>query len=88
MQNLYAYRRVNNPPINNAGIAANSFELKPGLINRAEANAFGGTGSEDANKHLTKFIQISNTVKANGVSDDQIRLRLFPFSLKDDSRDW
>ena len=88
VQNLYAYRRVANPPINNAGIAANSFELKPGLINRAEAHAFGGTGSEDANKHLTKFIQISNTVKANGVSDDQIRLRLFPFSLKDDSRDW
>ena len=88
VQNLYAYRRVANPPINNAGIAANSFELKPGLINRAEANAFGGTGSEDANKHLTKFIQISNTVKANGVSDDQIRLRLFPFSLKDDARDW
>ena len=76
-----------NPPINNGGIAANSFELKSGLINKAEAHAFGGTGSEDANKHLTKFIQISNTVK-DGVSDDQIRLRLFPFSLKDDARDW
>ncbi|XP_042055746.1 uncharacterized protein LOC121800233 [Salvia splendens] len=88
VQNLFAHRRVANPPVNNAGIAANNFELKPGLINRAEAHAFGGTGSEDANKHLTKFIQISNTVKANGVTDDQVRLRLFPFSLKDDAKEW
>ena len=36
MQNLFAYRRVANPPINNGGIAANNFELKPELINRAE----------------------------------------------------
>ncbi|XP_042022905.1 uncharacterized protein LOC121770193 [Salvia splendens] len=88
VQNQFAYRQVTNPPVNNAGIAANSFELRPGLIDRAEANAFGGTGSEDANKHLTKFIQISNTVKANGVTDEQVRLRLFPFSLKDEARDW
>lgn len=27
-----------------------------------EAHAFGGRATEDANKHLTKFIQISNTV--------------------------
>ncbi|KAL1544111.1 hypothetical protein AAHA92_21006 [Salvia divinorum] len=87
VQNMFAYRDVANPPVGNEWIAANTFELKTGLINMAEANAFGGRNTGDANKHLTKFIQISNTVKENGVSDDQIRLRLFPFSLKDDARD-
>ena len=53
-----------------------------------KANAFGGKTNEDPNKHLTKFIQIGNTVKLNGMTDEQIRLRLFPFSLKDDARDW
>ncbi|KAL1555064.1 hypothetical protein AAHA92_15548 [Salvia divinorum] len=87
VQNMFAYRGVEYPPVGNR-IDANSFELKTGLINMAEANAFGGRANEDPNKHLTKFIQISNTVKANGVTDDQVRLRLFPFSLKDEARDW
>ncbi|XP_047964692.1 uncharacterized protein LOC125209127 [Salvia hispanica] len=88
VQNMYAYREVENPPIGNDGIDANHFELKPGLLNMAEANAFGGKANEDPNKHLTKFIQICNTVKLNGVRDEQIRLRLFSFSLRDDARDW
>ncbi|XP_047953609.1 uncharacterized protein LOC125199726 [Salvia hispanica] len=88
VQNMYAYREVEDPPIGNDEIDANHFELKPGLLNMAEANAFAGKANEDPNKHLTKFIQISNTVKLNGVRDEQIRLRLFPFSLRDDARDW
>ncbi|XP_047979131.1 uncharacterized protein LOC125221046 [Salvia hispanica] len=88
VQNMYAYREVENPPIGNDGIDANHFELKPGLLNMAEANAFAGNANEDPNKHLTKFIQISNTVKLNGVRDELIRLRLFSFSLRDDARDW
>ncbi|XP_042012411.1 uncharacterized protein LOC121760881 [Salvia splendens] len=54
----------------------------------AENNAFRGRPTEDPNKHLTKFIQICNTTKINGVTDEQIRLRVFPFSLEDDAKDW
>ncbi|XP_041995585.1 uncharacterized protein LOC121745675 [Salvia splendens] len=54
----------------------------------AENNAFRGRPTEDPNKHLTKFIQICNTTKINGVTDEQLRLRVFPFSLENDAKDW
>ncbi|XP_042059417.1 uncharacterized protein LOC121803910 [Salvia splendens] len=54
----------------------------------AENNVFRGRPTEDPNKHLTKFIQMCNTTKINGVTDEQIRLRVFPFSLEDDAKDW
>ena len=34
------------------------------------------------------FLEICNTIKLNGVTEDMIRLRLFPFSLKDKARGW
>ncbi|CAA0841015.1 Unknown protein, partial [Striga hermonthica] len=37
---------------------------------------------------LTQFLQICDLVKYNGVSEDAIRLRLFPFSLRDKARSW
>ncbi|XP_042057978.1 uncharacterized protein LOC121802379 [Salvia splendens] len=87
VQNMYAYHGVANPPVGN-NVHANTFELRRGLIQMAENNAFRGRPTEDPNKHLTKFIQICNTTKINGVTDEQIRLRVFPFSLEDDAKDW
>lgn len=39
-------------------------------------------GWEDPNEHLSRFLQMCSTFKVNCVSDDAIRLHLFPFSLK------
>ena len=41
---------------------------------------------EDPNLHLSIFLDVCDTLKLNGVSTDAIRLRLFPFSLKDKAR--
>ncbi|XP_042067225.1 uncharacterized protein LOC121810531 [Salvia splendens] len=41
----------------------------------------------DANRHLTKFVEIAYTTKINGVDDDIVRVRLFPFSLTDAAKE-
>ena len=64
------------------------FELKPHLIRMAQAIAFNGKPSEDANAHLRNFLEICSTISVQGVSQDAIRLRLFPFSLVEKAKQW
>ena len=49
---------------------------------------FSGSPLDDSNIHLVMFLEICDTVKMNGVTEDTIRLRLFPFSLRDKARGW
>ncbi|XP_031260802.1 uncharacterized protein LOC116118985 [Pistacia vera] len=49
---------------------------------------FGGLAHEDPNLHIANFLDICDTFKHNGVSDEAIRLRLFPFSLRDKAKSW
>ena len=69
-------------------IEANNFELKPSLLSAVQQNQFSGNPTDDPNLHLSVFLQYADTVKANGVSTEAIRLRLFPFSLRDRARAW
>ncbi|KAF7802402.1 uncharacterized protein G2W53_041513 [Senna tora] len=70
-------------------IQANNFEIKPATIQLLQANGqFGGSPIEDPNNHILNFLEICDTFKHNGVSDDAIRLRLFPFSLRDQAKVW
>ena len=70
-------------------IAANTFEIKPGTIQMVQNTVqFGGGVTEDPNMHIRNFIEICDTFKFNGVSDDAVKLRLFPFSLRDKAKGW
>src|ERR1044072_9500143 len=69
-------------------IARNDFELKPSLLSAVQQNQFSGAPTDDPNLHLSVFVQYADTVKANGVNPEAIRLRLFPFSLRDRARAW
>ena len=65
-----------------------NFEIKTGIIHMVQANQFSGSPAEDQQDHLTNFVEISNTFKLHNVSDEAIRLRLFPFSLRDRAKTW
>lgn len=53
-----------------------------------QGNKFCVQPNEDPNAHLQTFVEICVTFKVNGASDETIKLRLFPFSLKDRARYW
>ncbi|CAH9067015.1 unnamed protein product [Cuscuta epithymum] len=63
-----------------------TFELKSGLIHLLPS--FHGLRGEDPNKHLSEFHIVCTSMCPNGVSEEQIKLRAFPFSLKDTAKDW
>nr|GEY67321.1 reverse transcriptase domain-containing protein [Tanacetum cinerariifolium] len=42
---------------------------------------FHGLSGDDANKHLDKFLHVTQSIKVNGVTDDALCLYLFPHSL-------
>ncbi|XP_075640377.1 uncharacterized protein LOC142612142 [Castanea sativa] len=70
-------------------IQANNFEIKPAIIQMIQQTVqFGGLSQEDPNVHIANFLEICDTFKHNGVIDNEIRLRLFPFSLRDKAKVW
>ncbi|XP_051144086.1 uncharacterized protein LOC127260399 [Andrographis paniculata] len=73
---------INFPTLNNT-IA---FELKYGLIYLLPS--FHGLASEEPHKHLQEVDVVCSSMKPPGVTDEQIKLRAFLFSLKDASKDW
>nr|XP_023912567.1 uncharacterized protein LOC112024125 [Quercus suber] len=62
------------------------FELKPQIIHLLPT--FHGLDREDPYMHVKDFLEICATCKFQNFSDDSVRLRLFPFSLKDKAKAW
>ncbi|KAA3488423.1 Transposon Ty3-I Gag-Pol polyprotein [Gossypium australe] len=49
---------------------------------------YGTVEDEDPNNHLANFLEFCDTFKINGISDDAIRLQLFPFLLRNKAKQW
>ncbi|KAK8600811.1 hypothetical protein V6N12_050659 [Hibiscus sabdariffa] len=68
---------------------AEHFELKPVMFNMLNTlGQFGGSPTENARQHLKLFLEICNSFKIHGVSNDVLKLKLFPYSLRDKAKDW
>ncbi|GKC55891.1 hypothetical protein Tco_1083489 [Tanacetum coccineum] len=75
-------------PIAPIAIQAMHFGLKNDMIQQVQNSCpFHGPG-DDANKHLDKFLLVTKSMKVNEVSDDALRLYLFPYSLQHRVAKW
>ncbi|KAL4368664.1 hypothetical protein GQ457_05G022790 [Hibiscus cannabinus] len=60
----------------------------PDLDQQPLCITFPNFEGEDPHKHLKEFHIVCSGMKPHGVTDEQINLRAFPFSLKDKAKDW
>ena len=74
---------IQRPPIQ-----ANNFELKTVTLQMIQNIQFHGLPSENPNMHLTNYIEVCDTIKYNGVTEEALRLRLFPLSLGNRVKHW
>ena len=58
-----------------------NFELKSGVVHLLPK--FHGLSGEDPHKHVSEFHTVVVGMKPGNVTEEQIKLRAFPFSLKD-----
>nr|GEY63213.1 hypothetical protein [Tanacetum cinerariifolium] len=62
---------------------------QPSLNGRVQNSCqFHGLPGDDANKHLDKFLHVTQSIKVNGVTDDALHLYLFPYSLTHHATTW
>jgi hypothetical protein len=64
------------------------FQLKTGFVNMVQASPFCGKASEDANAHLQNFLEVSSTINPKSTTLENVRLRLFPFSMLGKAKTW
>ncbi|GJS16327.1 reverse transcriptase domain-containing protein [Tanacetum coccineum] len=69
-------------PIAPIPIQATDFGLRHHMIQQVQNTCqFHELPRDNANSHIDKFLEITQHMKQNGVSDDALRLSLFPYSL-------
>ncbi|XP_021722680.1 uncharacterized protein LOC110690159 [Chenopodium quinoa] len=69
-------------------VIAQNFELKPQFIQFISNDSFADTPHECPISHIDSILEKCDTMKLNCVTDDAIRLCLFPFSLRDRVKEW
>nr|GEU71959.1 hypothetical protein [Tanacetum cinerariifolium] len=76
-------------PIAQIAIQETNFGLKNDMIQQVQNSCqFHGLPGDDANKHLDKFLHVTQSIKVNGVTDDALHLYLFPHSLTHHATAW
>nr|GEW39610.1 putative ribonuclease H-like domain-containing protein [Tanacetum cinerariifolium] len=66
-------------PIASIAIQATNFGLKNDMIQQVQNSCqFHGLSGDDANKHLDKFLHVTQSIKVNGVKNDAFRLHRWP----------
>nr|GEU44103.1 reverse transcriptase domain-containing protein [Tanacetum cinerariifolium] len=76
-------------PIASISIQETNFGLKNDMIQQVQNSCqFHGLPGDDANKHLDKFLHVTQSIKVNEVIKDAFCLYLFPHSLTHHATTW
>ena len=67
---------------------AESCEINAALLNLVMKDQFTGLPSENAATHLNNFVDLCDTQKKKDVDNVIVKLKLFPFSLRDCAKAW
>ncbi|KAL4311744.1 hypothetical protein GQ457_01G025110 [Hibiscus cannabinus] len=78
-----------NPGIVAPDIQAAHFELKPVMFNMLNSiGQFGGMPHQDARQNIRNFLEVCDSFRKQGVHEDVLKIKLFPYSLRDRARAW
>ncbi|KAK8600539.1 hypothetical protein V6N12_050392 [Hibiscus sabdariffa] len=78
-----------NPAVTIPEFEVEHFELKPVMFNMLNTlGQFGGSPAKNARQNLKSFLEICNSFKIHGVSNDVLKLKLFPYSLTNKAKAW
>ncbi|KAK8972997.1 hypothetical protein V6N11_028586 [Hibiscus sabdariffa] len=78
-----------NPGIVAPEVQAAHFELKHVMFNMLNLiGQFGGSLHEDARQHIRAFLKVCDSFRQQGVHEDVLKLKLFPYSLRYRARAW
>jgi hypothetical protein len=69
-------------------ILAPGYELRPWLINMVQDQPFSCEVDENPYSHLREFKQTSSCLHIEGMLDETLRWKLFPFSLTGEAKCW
>ncbi|CAL1412302.1 unnamed protein product [Linum trigynum] len=76
-------------PILHPPVAANNFEIKPSLVTMIQQNAyFHGLTHESPREHVQRFLELAGSLKINGIPEEALLLKLFPYSLTGKALRW
>ena len=75
-------------PIAPPTTSAESCDINVALLNLVMKDPFSGLPSEDAATHLNSFIDLCDMQKKKDMDNDIVKLKLFPFSLRNRAKTW
>jgi len=89
---IYQYGRLTStylkPPKSSKPITTSSFEISPEYIDFLQKQPVLGEDEENPYTHLQEFGRICDLLRIEGMSDETIQWKLFPFSLMGKAKHW
>ena len=68
--------------------SAETCDINTALLNLVMKDQFSGTPNEDVAFHLNTFVELCDMQKKTYVDNDVVKMKLFPFSLRDSAKIW